>query len=108
MKKILFAATFTMLSIISSASYAQTEWQHHRWRAHDNQRLENQNRRINQGVKDGQISQSQAQQLKSNNTAIFNQEKSDALNGSHLTRQEQKQIRTEENNDSRAIHKLRH
>jgi len=74
-----------------------------------NKRVRNQRGRINQGVKDGQLSKGQAQQLRANDRAIKQQEHADVkANGGHLTGAEQKQINQEENANSTMIHDERH
>lgn len=74
-----------------------------------NKRVKNQRARINQGVKNGQITQAQAQQLKANDNAIKQQEHADVkANGGHLTVAEQKQFNQEENANSKMIHDEKH
>ncbi len=95
---------------IAFGANAETKWQqNHPWRAHDNARLNNQNSRIKHGVKDGQLTQQQAHQLHADDHSIRTEERADAsVNGSHLTAQEQRQITTQENANSRAIYAERH
>jgi hypothetical protein len=55
----------------AASADAATQWQMtHPWRAHDNARLANQNARIRQGVKDGQITRAQARALHADDHAI--------------------------------------
>ena len=105
------AAVVTVGSIgLATHADAQTRWQaHHPWRTYDNARLRNQNERITQGVRDGQISHGQARALRSDDRAIRAEERADAsLHGSHLDRQEERQIYRQENASSRAIYTARH
>lgn len=94
----------------ASVAQAQTPWQrHHEWRTHDNARIANQNRRINAGVRDGQLSRNQARALRTDDRAIRAEERSDAaVNGTHLTGQEQGTINAQLNGNSRSIYQGRH
>jgi hypothetical protein len=74
-----------------------------------NKRVKNQRARINKGVKDGQLTQQQAQQLRANDNAIKAQEHADVkANGGYLTKPEQKQINQEENANSKLIADEKH
>lgn len=74
-----------------------------------NKRVKNQRARINQDEKSGKLSQAQAQQLKSNDRAIKQQEHADVkANGGYLTKPEQKQFNQEENANSKMIHDEAH
>ncbi len=103
------AAIVASLGAAASAN-AETQWQkNHPLRAHDNARLERQNDRIRQDVKDGQLTQKQARQLRADDHSIRTEERADAyVNGSHLTAQDQRQITAQENANSRAIYAERH
>ena len=94
----------------AASADAATQWQKtHPWRAHDNARLANQNARIRQGVKDGQITRAQAQALHADDHAIRTEERADAaVNNGHLTAQDQRQITQQENANSQAIYAARH
>jgi hypothetical protein len=74
-----------------------------------NTRIDNQRARINQGVKSGELTKQQAQQLRANDRAIKQQEHADVkANGGYLTRSEQKQLNKEENANSTLIHDEKH
>ena len=74
-----------------------------------NKRVKNQRARINQGVKSGELSKGQAQQLRGNDNAIKSQEHADVkANGGFLTKPEQKQINQEENANSTLIRDEKH
>jgi hypothetical protein len=74
-----------------------------------NTRIDNQRARINQGVKSGELTKQQAQQLRANDRAIKQQEHADVkANGGHLTSSEQKQLNQEENANSTMIHDEKH
>ena len=88
---------------------AQTFDQTYPRRAEVNGRLANQNARIQNGVKDGQLSRNQARQLHANDRAIRAEERADArVNGGHITKGEQRVINQQENANSRAIYDERH
>jgi hypothetical protein len=86
------------------------QWQNrHPRRAEVNHRLNRQNRRINQGLRHGQLNAGEAAQLHSEDQSIRNQERVDAAaNNGHLTRGEDRQINHEENAESRQIYQDRH
>ncbi len=74
-----------------------------------NKRVDNQRERINEGVKDGQLTHQQAEQLRANDRAVKQQEHAEVkANGGHLTPAEQKQLNQEENANSRMIHDEKH
>jgi len=74
-----------------------------------NTRIDNQRARINEGVKSGELTKQQAQQLRANDRAIKQQEHADVkANGGYLTRSEQKQLNKEENANSTLIHDEKH
>ena len=86
---------------------APTQWQKdHPRRTQVNSRLANQNKRINQEVKSGQISKAQAAKLHKEDRQIRKEERSMASqNGGHITRQEQRTLNQQENAVSRQIGK---
>jgi hypothetical protein len=86
------------------------QWQNrHPRRAEVNHRLGRQNRRINQGLRHGQLNAGEAAQLHSEDQQIRGQEREDAsLNNGHITHGEQRQINHEENAESRQIYQDRH
>ena len=74
-----------------------------------NKRVDNQRARINQGVKNGELSKGQARQLRANDRAIKAQEHAEVkANGGHLTKAEQRQLNQEENANSKLIHDEKH
>jgi hypothetical protein len=84
-----------------------TQWQKdHPRREQVNQRLNNQNARINQEVKSGQISKAQGAQLHKNDRQIRKEERMMASqNGGHITKTEQKALNQQENRNSKKIGK---
>ena len=98
------AAAFSLAGITNIAS-ADTQWQKdHPRREQVNSRLNNQNRRIHNEVKSGEISKSQAAQLHKEDHQIRREERSMASqNGGHITKGEQKVLNQQENQVSRQI-----
>ena len=103
------AAGFIVGAALSPV-YAQTEWQkNHPRRAEVNKRLANQNSRINQGVKNGTLSKSQAAQLHKEDRQVRQEERDMASqNGGHVTKQEQRTLNQQENQVSRQILQQKH
>jgi hypothetical protein len=101
------AASVALAGIASSALADETQWQKdHPRRTEVNSRLANQNRRINNEVKDGQINKAQAHQLHSEDHAIRQEERTMAsTDGSHITKTEQRALNQQENQVSRQIGK---
>jgi hypothetical protein len=74
-----------------------------------NQRVDNQEKRIDQGVKDGQLTPAEAQQLRSEEAGIKGEEKAEVkANGGYLTKTEQNQLNQQLNQDSKQIYDDRH
>jgi hypothetical protein len=74
-----------------------------------NKRVRNQRARINQGLKNGTLTQQQAAQLRANDNAIKAQEHADVkANGGYLTKGEQKQLNQELNANSKLIYDEKH
>lgn len=108
MRTISVATLLVGLGVAAHAN-AQTFDQSHPRRAQVNNRLLNQNARIDRGVADGQLTHGQAKAMRADDHAIRAEERADAsVNGGHITRGEQRQLNRQENADSRAIHMGRH
>jgi hypothetical protein len=93
-------------SLLAGATAADAgTWQNrHPRRAEVNGRLANQNRRITQERRDGQITRGQAHDLRAEDRGIRAQERFDASHdGGHITKGEQAQLNREENGVSRQI-----
>jgi hypothetical protein len=101
------AASLALAGFASSAFAQETQWQKdHPRRTEVNGRLANQNRRIHNEVKDGQISKAQAQKLHSEDHAIRQEERTMAsTNGGHITKAEQRSLNQQENQVSKQIGK---
>lgn len=94
---------------LAAQAGAQTFDQTHPRRAEVNARLANQNARITQGVKDGQLTHGEAKAMRADDHAIRAEERADAsVNGGHVTRAEQRTLNRQENANSRTIHDGRH
>jgi hypothetical protein len=88
-----------------TATAGDKTWaQAHPRRAEVNGRLANQNRRIHQEVKEGEISKGQAAQLHRQDHQIRKEERTMAsTNGGHITKTEQRALNQQENQVSREI-----
>jgi hypothetical protein len=86
-------------------AYAETSWErNHPRRDQVNDRLANQNRRINQEYREGEITRGQAKALHREDHQIRQEERTMAsLNGGHITRGEQRVLNQQENVVSRQI-----
>ena len=74
-----------------------------------NARLANQNRRIHQGVKSGELTEDQAKQLHQEDHSIRTEEQQDAAeNNGHITKSEQHELNQEENATSKQIYSEKH
>ena len=98
------AATFALSGLASNAM-ADTKWQKdHPRREQVNNRLNNQNKRIHQEVKEGELSKGQAAKLHREDHAIRGEERTMAsTNGGHITKTEQKALNQQENQVSKQI-----
>ncbi len=101
-----------LLGLFAATAHAENhkEWKKsHPRRAQVNRRLNNQNRRINQGVKSGKLTQEQAGQLKAEDKQIRTEERAMAAeNGGHITKAEHKALNQQENAVSKQIYKEKH
>jgi len=103
----LAAATVALAGVAGGALADETQWQKdHPRRTEVNNRLANQNKRINAEEKSGQINKAQAQKLHSEDHAIRQEERSMAsTNNGHITKTEQKALNQQENQVSKQIGK---
>jgi hypothetical protein len=101
------AASLALAGFATSAFAQETQWQKdHPRRTEVNSRLNNQNNRIHNEVKDGQITKGQAKQLHSEDHAIRQEERTMAsTNGGHITKSEQRSLNQQENQVSKQIGK---
>ncbi|HTD13159.1 MAG TPA: hypothetical protein VK676_13930 [Steroidobacteraceae bacterium] len=98
------AATFALSGLATNAM-ADTKWQKdHPRREQVNNRLKNQNKRIHQEVKEGELSKGQAAKLHREDRSIRREERTMAsTNGGHITKTEQKALNQQENQVSKQI-----
>jgi hypothetical protein len=104
--KLLSAVVITAaLAGVAGTANADTKWQkNHPRREQVNNRLNNQNRRIHQDVKNGTLSKGQAAALHKDDHQVRQEERDMASqNGGHITKGEQKVLNQQENGISRAI-----
>jgi hypothetical protein len=106
--KLLFSALFVSFLGLANISMAQDGQfsKNHPRRAEVNQRLNNQDHRINRGVRRGDISRRQARNLHQRDHQIRHEERRMASrHGGHVTRHEQYRLNRQENHVSRRIHR---
>jgi len=109
-RNMLSIATATLLlSGLAASAMADndTKWQKdHPRREQVNNRLANQNKRIKQERKEGEITKAQAAQLHQEDHAIRQEERTMAsTNGGHITKTEQRALNQQENQVSQQIGK---
>ena len=100
----LFAATAILASTAALAQDAD-----HPRRAQVNKRLENQNKRIQEGEKNGKLTPDQAKQLHREDHRIRKEERNMAAkDGGHITKKDQAKLNRQENKVSKQIHEEKH
>jgi hypothetical protein len=77
-------------------------------RANINERQHNQQQRINEGVKSGQLTRAEAHKLRSNQRAINRYERQSRADGNGLTTRERMRLQRQQNRQSNAIHQQKH
>jgi hypothetical protein len=94
-----------MIGSSLTAAMAETQWErNHPRRDQVNDRLENQNRRINQEYREGELTRGQAIRLHREDAAIRNEERDMArFNNGHISRDEQRLLNRQENAVSNQI-----
>jgi hypothetical protein len=108
----LIAISFVMISHVASAD--DNFKKNHPRRAEVNQRFKNQNARINQGLRNGTMTQQQAHQIRQQDRDIKAQERADVREnaamgkGRTLSPQEQAQLNQEQNQTSKEIYQDKH
>ncbi len=110
MKSIRCFRTIAFLGVIlASAGAVAKEKREHPRREEVNRRIRNEEKRITDGVKDGQLTKSEAKKLRGELAGVKAQEKAEVkANGGYLTKAEQKQLNQELNQDSRQIYTEKH
>ena len=104
-KALLIAVATSLVAGLAGSAGAETQWQkNHPRRAEVNARLKNQNKRINQEVKEGELTKSQASKIHNEDGQIRQEERDMASqNGGHITKSEQKVLNQQENAVSKKI-----
>jgi hypothetical protein len=104
-KAVILAMTSAFVFGTAGSAMAVTQWQKdHPRRTEVNKRLNNQDRRIHQERKEGEISKAQAQKLHREDHGIRKEERTMAAqDGGHITKQEQRTLNRQENAVSRQI-----
>jgi hypothetical protein len=104
----LILATLSCMALGSSLAVAQTAPDHPRVNE-VNQRLDNQQARINQGLANGTMTGKQAARDEAHDANIAKRESVDeAKHNGHLTKGEQNRLNKSENKNSRRIYKQKH
>ena len=109
-KTVIMAAAIALFAGAAASSFAadnDTTWQkNHPRREQVNNRLANQNQRIHNEVKEGEISKTQASALHQEDKAIRQEERTMASHdGGHITKADQKALNQQENAVSKQIGK---
>ena len=101
------AVAAVLAATVAGSAMAAGDWKKdHPRRAQVNKRLNNQNQRINQEVREGEMSKGKAAKLKREDRQIRQEERAMASqNGGHITKQEQRTLNQQENAVSRQIGK---
>ena len=96
-----------LTTVFAASAHADTAWQkQHPRREQVNNRLANQNQRIHNEVKAGDLTKPQAAALHQDDHQIRQEERSMAAqNGGHITKQEQRTLNQQENANNRQIGK---
>jgi hypothetical protein len=100
-----YAAVLVTLAALAGTASAETTWQkNHPRRTQVNHRLENQNKRIHQDVKNGTLTKAQAANLHHEDHQVRQEERDMASqNGGHITKSEQRVLNGQENKISSEI-----
>jgi hypothetical protein len=98
-KTIAFVISFALVGSSITTAFAETQWErNHPRRDQVNDRLSNQNHRINKELKESEITKRQANQLHREDHAIRQEERTMAkFNNGHITKGEQKMLNQQEN-----------
>ena len=104
-RTVILAVASTFVFGAAGSALAATNWQQdHPRRTEVNKRLDNQNARIHQERKEGEITKGQAQKMHKEDRQIRREERRMASqHGGHITKQEQRTLNRQENAVSRQI-----
>jgi len=106
-KAVVLTALVAVFASAAGSAMAETTWQkNHPRRTEVNDRLQNQNKRIHNQVKDGDLNKAQAKTLHKDDHAIRQEERDMAKqNGGHITKSEKTVLNQQENGVSKQIGK---
>ena len=95
----ILAVALAMLGTSMTGALAETQWErNHPRRDQVNDRLSNQNRRINNELREGEITKAQANRLHSEDQAIRHEERTmSRFDNGHITRADQRALNQQEN-----------
>ena len=104
-RSLALAATLAVLTAIAGTASAETTWQkNHPRRTQVNHRLDNQDKRIHNDVKNGTLTKGQAASLHKDDHQVRREERDMASqNGGHITKSEQGVLNQQENSISKRI-----
>lgn len=106
-KTVVLTVLAAVFATAAGSAMADTTWQkNHPRREQVNNRLKNQNKRIKNEVKEGEVTKAQAKTLHKEDHAIRQEERDMAKqNGGHITKSEQAVLNQQENGASKQIGK---
>ncbi len=106
-KLMAFAAAAALLTAALSLPASAGDWkQDHPRRAEVNGRLNNQNKRVRNGVKDGSLNKKQAHRIHREDRAIRKEERRMARrDGGHITKADKRKLNRQENRVSNQINR---
>jgi hypothetical protein len=104
-RSVTLAAALAVLTAVVGTASAETTWQkNHPRRVQVNHRLNNQDQRIHNDVKNGTLTKSQAASLHKEDHQVRQEERDMASqNGGHITKPEQNVLNQQENGISKQI-----
>ena len=104
-KTVIAALSGLLLVGAAAPAFAESAWdRHHPRRDQVNDRIANQERRITQERREGELSRGQARALRQQERGVLAEERADArLHGGHITRAQQAQLNGDLNSISREI-----
>ena len=104
-RSLTLAVTIAVASAVAGSASADTTWQkNHPRREQVNHRLNNQDKRIHNDVKNGTLTKGQAASLHKDDHQVRQEERDMASqNGGHITKSEQKVLNQQENGISKQI-----
>ncbi len=108
MKKLFFAVAI-LCGLGLTANAQNTTGSNKEGKGEVNRRLENQNDRINQGAKSGELTKNETKTLRTEEKGLRSEVKAERkANGGHLNKQEKQNFNRQLNRESREIHRDKH